>query len=103
MLTALPGIAFGVAVDRNGYVATHHLHCSKPQGADPVWNAANCRNRRFFNNAGELSAARNTSPYYLRSYVRDMGGGRMVILKDASAPIFVRGRHWGGFRLGYDI
>jgi methyl-accepting chemotaxis protein len=22
-------------------------------------------------------------------------------MKDASAPIIVKGRHWGGFRMGY--
>jgi methyl-accepting chemotaxis protein len=30
-----------------------------------------------------------------------MGGGNYVLMKDISAPIFVRGRHWGGFRMGY--
>jgi methyl-accepting chemotaxis protein len=29
-----------------------------------------------------------------------MGGGNFVLMKDASAPIFVRGRHWGAFRMG---
>jgi methyl-accepting chemotaxis protein len=24
-----------------------------------------------------------------------------VMMKDASAPIWVNGRHWGGFRIGY--
>jgi methyl-accepting chemotaxis protein len=30
-----------------------------------------------------------------------MGGGQFVLMKDASAPISVRGRHWGGFRMGF--
>jgi methyl-accepting chemotaxis protein len=30
-----------------------------------------------------------------------MGGGNFVMMKDASAPIWVNGRHWGGFRIGY--
>jgi methyl-accepting chemotaxis protein len=30
-----------------------------------------------------------------------MGGGRVALMKDCSAPILVRGRHWGGFRLAY--
>jgi methyl-accepting chemotaxis protein len=30
-----------------------------------------------------------------------MGGGRFVLMKDLSAPIYVRGGHWGGFRMGH--
>lgn len=30
-----------------------------------------------------------------------MGGGKLVLRKDLSAPIFVKGRHWGGLRMGY--
>jgi methyl-accepting chemotaxis protein len=30
-----------------------------------------------------------------------MGGGQFVLMKDVSAPIVVRGRHWGGIRLAY--
>jgi methyl-accepting chemotaxis protein len=29
-----------------------------------------------------------------------MGGGNFVLMKDLSAPIHVRGRHWGAFRMG---
>jgi methyl-accepting chemotaxis protein len=29
-----------------------------------------------------------------------MGGGQFALMKDISAPIHVRGRHWGGFRIG---
>jgi methyl-accepting chemotaxis protein len=88
-------------VDRNGYLPTHNRKFSKPQGADPVWNAANCRNRRIFNDRTGLAAGRNTRRFLLQTYRRDMGGGNFVLMKDLSAPIFVRGRHWGGLRLGY--
>jgi hypothetical protein len=27
-----------------------------------------------------------------------MGGGNFALMKDASAPIVVKGRHWGGVR-----
>ncbi|EQD66286.1 methyl-accepting chemotaxis protein, partial [mine drainage metagenome] len=43
-----PNIAFVVTIDRNGYIPTHNIKYSLPQGPDPVWNAANCRNRRMF-------------------------------------------------------
>ena len=96
-------IAFCAAADRNGYLPTHNLVYSKPQGDDPVWNSANCRNRRIFNDRTGLSAGRSTRSFLLQTYRRDMGGGNFVLMKDVSAPITVHGRHWGGFRLGFRV
>jgi methyl-accepting chemotaxis protein len=98
-----PRIVFAATVDRNGYLPTHNLVFSKKQGPDPVWNAANCRNRRIFNDRTGLSAGRNTAPFLLQTYRRDMGGGRFVLMKDVSAPITVAGRHWGGIRIAYRV
>ena len=98
-----PRIAFCAALDRNGFLPTHNLVYSKPQGDDPVWNAANCRNRRIFNDRTGLSAGRSTRPFLLQTYRRDMGGGNFVLMKDVSAPIVVKGRHWGGFRIGFRV
>jgi methyl-accepting chemotaxis protein len=94
-------IVFCAAIDRNGYLPTHNLVYSQPQGDDPVWNAANCRNHRIFGDRTGLGAGRNTRPFLLQTYRRDMGGGNYVLMKDISAPIIVRGRHWGGLRMGY--
>jgi methyl-accepting chemotaxis protein len=101
MLAFSDKIAFCAAVDRNGYLPTHNVKYSRPQGADPVWNAANCRNRRIFDDRTGLAAGRNTRRFLLQTYRRDMGGGRYVLMKDLSAPITVFGRHWGGLRVGY--
>jgi methyl-accepting chemotaxis protein len=30
-----------------------------------------------------------------------MGGGKFAAMKDVSAPITIRGRHWGSLRLAY--
>lgn len=98
LLASDSNILFCAAVDRNGYLPTHNRKYSHPQGDDPLWNAANCRNRRIFNDPAGLAAGRNTKPFLLNSYKRDMGG-TMVMMKDVSAPIFVNGRHWGGFRM----
>lgn len=98
-----PRVVFCAAVDRNGYLPTHNLKFSKPQGSDPVWNAANCRNRRIFNDRVGLSAGRNTTPFLIQMYRRDMGGGNFVLMKDMSIPLYVRGRHWGGVRLAYRV
>jgi len=94
-------IVFCAAVDENGYLPTHNNKFSKPQGSDPVWNAANCRNRRLFNDRVGLKAGRNSGGFLLQTYRRDMGGGVFVLMKDVSAPIIVNGRHWGGVRLAY--
>jgi methyl-accepting chemotaxis protein len=98
-----PKVAFCAAVDRNGYLPTHNRKFSQPQGSDPVWNNANCRNRRIFNDRTGLNAGRNTKPFLIQTYRRDMGGGQFVMMKDVSAPIIVQGRHWGGLRMGYRI
>ena len=96
-------IVFCAALDRNGYLPTHNRIYSSPQGDDPVWNAANCRNHRIFNDRTGLGAGRNTRPFLLQTYRRDMGGGEFVLMKDVSAPITVKGRHWGGLRIGYKV
>jgi methyl-accepting chemotaxis protein len=94
-------VVFCAAVDRNGYLPTHNLKFAQPQGQDPVWNAANSRNRRMFNDRVGLKAGRSTTPFLLQVYRRDMGGGEFRMMKDLSAPIRVKGRHWGGLRLAY--
>ncbi len=94
-------VVFCAAVDRNGYLPTHNKVFSHPPGKDPVWNAANCRNRRIFNDRVGLKAGENTAPFLLQVYRRDMGGGDFAMMKDLSAPITVKGRHWGGLRLAY--
>jgi methyl-accepting chemotaxis protein len=98
-----PKVIFCAAVDRNGYLPTHNAKFSRPQGSDPVWNAANCRNRRIFNDRTGLAAGRNERRFLLQTYRRDMGGGKRVLMKDLSAPITVQGRHWGGLRLAYSF
>jgi methyl-accepting chemotaxis protein len=99
-----PAIVFCCAVDRNGYLPVHNVEYSQPQRADdPVWNAANCRNRRIFDDRAGLTCARSTQPYLIHAYRRDMGGGQFVVLKEYVAPITVNGRHWGGFRCAYEI
>jgi methyl-accepting chemotaxis protein len=103
MLTLNPKVTYCATVDRNGYLPTHNPNFSKPQGKDPVWNNANCRNRRIFNDRTGLRAGQNTRPFLLQSYRRDMGGGVFITMKDLSVPIMVKGRHWGGLRLGYRV
>lgn len=95
-----PRVVFCVAWAKGGYLPTHNPNYRLPQGKDPVWNNANCRNRRLFNDRAVQKVAKNTKPFLLQTYRRDMGGGNFVLMKDLSSPIYVRGRHWGAFRMG---
>ncbi|KAB2874042.1 MAG: chemotaxis protein [Burkholderiaceae bacterium] len=102
MLAVDPAIVFCIAADRNGYIACHNQKYNHPQRAgDLMWNTANCRNRRIFDDRTGLASARNRKPFLLQTYRRDMGGGHFVLMKEVAAPITVAGRHWGGLRLAY--
>jgi methyl-accepting chemotaxis protein len=99
-LKMLPHIQFCRSIDRNCYVATHNLYCSKPQGPDPAWNDTNSRNRRFFKHRAMLVAAQSQKPVQLQTMRREMGG-KFVMMKTAGAPVWVRGRHWGAVSIAY--
>lgn len=104
LLTLNQKVVYCIAVDRNGYVATHNRqYCNPQRSNDPVWNTANSRYRRIFNDRTGLASARNTRPFLLQTYRRDMGGGNFVLMKEAAAPITVNGRHWGGVRLAFQF
>lgn len=45
------------------------------------------------------AAARNREPLWCLR--RDLGNGSYVTVTNVAAPIFVRERHWGNFRMGY--
>jgi methyl-accepting chemotaxis protein len=96
-----PRIVFCVAWAKGGYLPTHNPNYRLPQGKDPVWNNANCRNRRLFTDRAVQKVAANTKPFLLQTYRRDMGGGQFVLMKDLSSPIMIRGKHWGAFRMGF--
>jgi len=95
-------VVFCAAVNLDGYLPTHNRKFSKPQTADEGWNTAHCRNRRIFDDRVGLKSGRNTKPFLLQVYRRDMGNGTFKLMKDVSAPIHVKSRHWGGLRLAYD-
>lgn len=102
MLGLSEKVVYCIAVDRNGYVATHNKqYCHPQRPGETTWNTANSRYRRIFNDRTGLASARNTRPFLLQTYRRDMGGGNFVVMKEAAAPITVNGRHWGGLRLAF--
>jgi methyl-accepting chemotaxis protein len=97
-------MAFCLPIDRNGYIPVHNRIYSQPQRPDdPVWNAANARNKRIFDDRAGITAARSTRPFVVQAYARDMGGGKIVLMQEVDAPIRVQGRHWGGLRIAYRL
>lgn len=95
---------FAACVDTNGYLPVHNKIYSEPQRPGEVeWNTAHSRNRMIFNDRVGLASGRNQKPFLVQAYRRDMGGGEFMMMKDCSAPIFVRGKHWGGLRSGYKV
>ncbi|MDR3495381.1 MAG: methyl-accepting chemotaxis protein [Ancalomicrobiaceae bacterium] len=104
LLKSAPGLVFAIAADRNGYLPVHNLIYSQPQRpGDPTWNAANCRNKRIFDDRTGLLAARNARPFLIQNYPRDLGGGNIVMMKEIDVPIIIAGRQWGGFRTAYKL
>jgi methyl-accepting chemotaxis protein len=99
-----PRMAFCAMIDTNGYLPVHNKIYSHPQRpGDVAWNTANSRNRRIFNDPAGLAAGRNQRAYLIQSYARDMGNGKMVMMREIDVPIRVKGRHWGGFRTAYRL
>jgi methyl-accepting chemotaxis protein len=97
-------MVFCAAVDRNAYLPVHNAIYSRPQRpGDATWNAKNSRNRRIFDDRAGLSAGRNTRPFLIQTYPRDMGDGASIMMQEIDAPIRVHGRHWGGFRTAYRL
>ncbi len=96
-----PSIVFCACTDHNRLIPSHNPQFSKPHGADPIWNAAHGRNRRVYQDKTAVAVSQSTQPFLLQTYRRDMGGGTFALMKDASAPINIAGRLWGGLRVCY--
>ncbi len=94
-----PTTRYTLGVDVNGYIYVHHKAVSQPLTGDYDHDLLVSRNQRFFtDNENEVRRAKNTAPFLLQTYVRDTG----EILCDLSLPIYLKGRHWGGFIMGFE-
>jgi methyl-accepting chemotaxis protein len=94
-------MVFCAPTDHNQLIPCHNPAFRQQPGPDPVWNAAHCRNRRKYTDKTATAVSRSTAPFLLQTYRRDMGGGVFTLMKDASAPVMVEGRLWGGIRVCY--
>ncbi|HWI41950.1 MAG TPA: methyl-accepting chemotaxis protein [Verrucomicrobiae bacterium] len=92
-------VVYAVLADRNGYVPTHNSRYSLPLTGDAEKDKVGNRTKRLFNTPIELAAARNTGDVLVQVYVRDTGEK----MWDISFPVFLNGRPWGAFRVGYTM
>lgn len=97
ILEAMPQLAYAGAVDNNGYFPTHNKKFSKPLTGDYDADLVNNRTKRIFSDRTGKRCGANTKPFLLQTYKRDTG----EVMHDLSVPIYVNGKHWGGFRVGY--
>ena len=92
-------VAFAVLIDRNGYLPTHNSRYSQPLTGDYDKDLKGNRTKRLFNDKVGLAAAHNEKEILVQVYNRDTGER----IWDISAPIYIHGRHWGAFRIGYTM
>ena len=97
LLAAMPQLAYAGAVDNNGYFPTHNKKFSQPLTGNYDVDIVNNRTKRIFSDRTGKRCGASTKPFLLQTYKRDTG----EVMHDLSAPIYVEGQHWGGFRIGY--
>ncbi|MBD3610026.1 MAG: methyl-accepting chemotaxis protein [Gammaproteobacteria bacterium] len=90
-------IAYAGAVDDKGYFPTHNKKFSQPLTGDYQTDLVNNRTKRIFTDRVGSRCGAHTRKFLLQTYKRDTG----EVLHDISVPIYINGKHWGGFRMGY--
>ena len=97
ILDQMPQISYAAAIDTMGYIPTHNRKLSRPLTGNYDTDLANNRTKRIFSDRTGSRCGASTEAFLLQTYKRDTG----EVMHDLSVPIFVDGRHWGGFRIGY--
>lgn len=90
-------IVYAIVCDPNGYVPTHNNQFAHPPTGDFNTDLVKSRSKRLFNDRTGARCGNHTERMLLQTYKRDTG----EIMHDLSVPIYINGRHWGGFRVGY--
>ena len=97
MLEGNKEVVYAIGADVNGYVPTHNNRYCQPLTGNEKVDFVNNRTKRIFNDPVGKKCGSHEQPFLLQTYRRDTG----EIMHDISAPVYVMGRHWGGFRMGY--
>ncbi|MGY2234568.1 methyl-accepting chemotaxis protein [Pseudomonas gingeri] len=97
LLSRHEGLVFAIACTPQGYVPTHNQAFSQPLTGDVAKDTLQNRTKRKFDDRTGIRCGSHQQPVLLQTYTRDTG----ELMHDLSVPIMVKGRHWGGLRLGY--
>lgn len=97
LLQRHPALVYAIATTPEGYVPTHNRAFSQPPVGNPEIDRVKSRSKRLFNDRTGGRCGSHQRRLLLQTYSRDTG----ELMHDLSVPIMVRGRHWGGLRLGY--
>ncbi|PKG81353.1 chemotaxis protein [Colwellia sp. 75C3] len=97
LLIQFSEMIYAGAVDINGYFPTHNKCFSKALTGNNAVDVINNRTKRLFDDPTGIRCGKHIDKFLLQTYKRDTG----EIMHDVSAPIFVQGKHWGGFRIGF--
>jgi len=90
-------IAYAIATDDQAYVATHNdKFCQSLTGNYDTDLIANRTKRKFTDKTGSRCGS-HTQKLLLQTYKRDTG----EVMHDLSVPVYIQGKHWGGFHIGY--
>ena len=76
-------LVYIACIDKNGFISAHNLKYKE-------------RSKRFFKDRISQALSTNTESVFISVYLRDTG----ETLLDISAPILIKGRHWGALRCG---
>lgn len=91
------GLVFAIACTPQGYVPTHNKVFSQALTGDVQVDVVHNRTKRKFDDRTGIRCGSHQQAMLLQTYTRDTG----ELMHDLSVPIMVKGRHWGGLRLGY--
>ena len=91
------GLVFAIACTQQGYVPTHNKAFSQPLSGDVERDTLHNRSKRKFADRTGIRCGSHQQAVLLQTYTRDTG----ELMHDLSVPIMLKGRHWGGLRLGY--
>lgn len=97
LLSQHDGLVFAIACTPEGYVPTHNTAFSNPPTGDMSVDMVRSRSKRKFDDRTGIRCGSHQKAVLLQTYTRDTG----ELMHDLSVPIMVKGRHWGGLRLGY--
>jgi HAMP domain-containing protein len=92
LIESSPDFLYVIGNDVNGYAPTHDSRFQQADTQDMNKN----RTKRKFTTPVHQAAAKSLAPVLVQEYLRDTGHKAW----DVSSPIFVRGQHWGVFRIG---